>query len=515
MDENRVPDRTGLVRRLALGFGMQGVSMAALTLLQLLTVPLCLSAWGAAVYADWLVLSATAGLLGLIDCGLSGCLGNGLRSAWARGDHEGFHRILHTGLFVYAGLVGGAVVVLAGAAATTDLPALLGVARLEQGGTVLVLLALAVILLLPRGAVAAIYSARGEFNREVGSILAMSAGQLTVQAAVVLAGGTPLHVAVAMPVAALFFGWGVLLPALARHHPDVSLSPAWPDRPALRRLAVRLPLYAVPPASAILLLHIPVLALGRLSAPAELVAFTTMRTFSGLIRQISAQFATITGIEMAAQHARNDLAGAAALLSAAGPLTGGMVGLLTGLAMAIGPGFFNMWTRGAVGFDPMLAALFLGAVLAMAPANGAVGLLRFMDQPGPMARCLLAQAVCSLLLCLLLIPTAGAAGAAGAISSAEVLTVGLYGGLMAGRLVGAPMTPMVLHTCKVALLSLGLSLGVAWVVGQGVAAVGAGLIPFVVLWGLLTAGPALWLIPDRHQRAWLAGRARRIFRTPA
>lgn len=512
MDGNRIPGQAGLARRLVLGFGMQGVSMATLTLLQLLTLPLCLSAWGAGVYADWLVLSASAALLGVVDCGLSGCLGNGLRSAWARGDDAGFRQILRTGLFVYAGLVGVAVVSLVGVAAVADLPTLLGVSRLERGGIVLVLLGFAVILLLPRGMVAAVYSARGEFNREVGSILVMSVGQLTVQAATVLAGGTPLHTAAAGLIAALAFGWGGLLWALARHHPDISLSPGWPGWPELRRLAVRLPLYAVPPASAIVLLHIPVLALGRLTSPGELLAFTTMRTFTGLIRQMAAQFATAAGIEMAAQHARNDRAGVAALLSRTGPLTGGMIGLLAGLAMVIGPGFFSLWTHHAIGFDPLLAALFLGAVLAMAPANGATGLLRFIDQPGPMARCLLAQVLCSLLFCLLLIPVAGAAGAIMAIGGAEVLTVGLYGGAIGGRLVGLPMAPVVRRTYAVALPSLCLSFGVAWLVGWVVTADGVGLIPFTVLWGLLVAGPALLVISDAHQWAWLVRRFHRSCR---
>jgi hypothetical protein len=55
----------GLLRRLAAGAGAQGLSSAVLLAGQLLSVPVLLGAWGADTYADWLVLSAAAGLLEL------------------------------------------------------------------------------------------------------------------------------------------------------------------------------------------------------------------------------------------------------------------------------------------------------------------------------------------------------------------------------------------------------------------------------------------------------------------
>jgi hypothetical protein len=98
-------DRRGLRRRLALGYGAQGLFLAVRVLEQIVLVPVFLAAWGTELYRDWLVLYASAGFLPLLDLGMTFYFRNALRAAWARGDRAGFERLLQVRLGLYAGLL--------------------------------------------------------------------------------------------------------------------------------------------------------------------------------------------------------------------------------------------------------------------------------------------------------------------------------------------------------------------------------------------------------------------------
>lgn len=491
-----VPAEPGLARRLALGFGAQGMTLVLLTLLQFLLVPAFLSAWPTALYADWLVLYAAAGLLSLADFGLQGYFTNALRLAWACGRAARFHRVLGTGLAAYALLVAALAGTVLAAGAAADLPALLGVTALAEASAVLLLLALSTILLLPRGLVAAVYSARGAFGRETGLGLCLYAGQFIAQAAALLAGGTPLMVAAAHGAASLVLGWGLLLLDLRRRHPDVLPVPRRPRRMEWRRLGARAPLYGLSLAASVLLLHVPVMALGRLAPPAEaVVAFTTMRTFVGLPRQAALFLSIAAGLEMARQHVRGDRDGTIRLHAATARLTGGLAGLLSGLVLGIGPVFFSLWTHGGLAFDAPLAMIFLGAVVLMAPAHGAWGFLRHTEHARPVAAAHLAQVALAIPLCLMLVPRFAASGAALAVAVAELLTQGLYLLPAMARLVKMPLPALAGRTYGMTLACLALGYGAARAAEALVAPAGlAGLTGMAVLWGGLAVPPAVLIL---------------------
>ena len=453
--------RSGIVRRLARGFGMQGLSFAAQALAQFLAVPVCLSAWGTAVYGDWLVLVAAGGVLVVADFGIHGHLCNGLRAAWARGEHEAGQRILQSGLGVYLILVAGLAAGLGLAVWLVDVPAALGVSRLDHAGAILVLLCLPTLLLLPRELILAVYPARGEFDRQVADALVLAMAQQGAVIVGALAGRTPLEAAAAYFGVTLVFGAGASLAALRLRHPDVRFAPRRPKAEELRTLAGKAPFYAVQQAGGVLLIQLPVIVLGRLASPAAVVAFTTMRTFTGVLRQFANQFSTVTGLEMSRLYVRGEVAAAGRLYDVAVSLTGGMVGLLGALALAVGPVFFAVWTRGAIAFDPGLAAVFIAAVLLMTPGYGAFGLLRLIDRPQPVAAALLAQTGAGLALCLILIPGRGALGAALAVTLAELLTAGPILVREAAGLLGRRVWPVLARGYVPAALCFGLAAAAA------------------------------------------------------
>lgn len=504
-----VPGR--LAQRVAAGFGMQGISFAVTTAAQILLVPVFLAHWGTAAYADWLVLYAAAGLLALVDCGFHATLTNTLRATQARGDAAGFARTLSAGLGAYLILTAVAFAGLLASARWVDVARLLGVEETAGAPVSFVLLGCAVLAVLPRGLVSAVFSARGALERETALYLVYSVGQSAALAAMLLAGGSPPQAAAAYLGASVLFGWGPLLFDLRRRHPDVRLRPALPGRPEMRMLASRAPYHALTAGVTAFLLQLPVLALGRWApAPGAVVAFATMRTFTGLTRQAAIQLSVITGIEMARQQAQADHAGLERLQRGTIRLTAGALGLLTGASMVIGPPFFAAWTHGAIAFDPVLAAAFLTATVLMAPVFGAVGLLRHGDYARPLARSAAAQAVLTTALCWLLIAPLGTLGAALAAGLAEVGVVGMHGLALTARLTRVSALRVVAFAQGLVLAGVALGGGAALALGL-VVPTGSlgGLLMFGALWSALVALPAPFLLLDGAQRirVWNAARA--------
>lgn len=501
----------GLKDRLAFGFGMQGVAFTVTILAQFLMIPVFLAAWDKAVYADWLVLSAAAGLLSMLDLGCHGHLANALRAAWAVGDTARFQRVLRSGLFVYAVLTVLWCGALAVAVAVLDVRGALGADSLPDAEPVFLLLALSTVLLVPRGLVATVYSARGQFGRELGLGIVLGAGQASAQAVAALAGGTPLHAAAATAAACLLLGWGLLLHDLGRRFPDVLLCPRPPTRAELRLLASRAPFYLLSLGAVNAIVQLPVLVLGRLGPDGAVVAFTVTRVFTGLVRQGAAQLATATGMEMARQHVQGDMAGLERVHAGTARLAAGLSALGGGLCMALGAPFFALWTHGAVPFDHGLAAVFLGAVLVMTPSLGALYLLRYIDRPAPVALGLCAQAALGVTLCVLLAPRFGAMGAALAVAAAEVLTLGVQGLSAGRRMTGAAVLPHLAATYATVLLGLALGGGAALALERVLPSGGvAGMAAFTLLWCAVVAVPGFFLLLNAGQRDWLRAAARRL-----
>lgn len=503
-----MPGETGLIRRLALGFGVLGGGFLATTALQIVLVPVFLAAWGAERYADWLVLQAAAALVVLADPGLHG-QAVALRLAAARGDAAGFQRVLSTGLGAYA-LLSVGLGTLFGLLVMTDAAALVGVAT--DDGSALLLLSLSGVAMMPRGLVASVYFARGEFGRETGTHLVAVLGQMAAAGGAAFAGSGLTGAAAAHVVATVLLGWLPLVLDIRRRHPDVSLRPALPRRGDLAEMGTRAPLYALIQGATTVLPHAPVLLLGGLGAPPEaVVAFTTMRTFTGLARQPASQLSSIAGIEMARQLVQGDRAGLRRLHAGVGRMMGALTGLLGGLLAVLGPSFFVVWTHGAVVFDPVLAGVFLVTVVLLAPGYGGMSLLRHGDRPRPLALALVAQAILVAGLCVLLIPPAGgwgaAVGAALAVGLAELMTFGLGLGVVAGRVVGEPPVRHAAVALAALLPGALVGAGAALMVERLVPVGGlAGVLAFTASWAVLVAPAAPFLLLDAGQRGWLRDR---------
>lgn len=477
------PLSTGLARRLISGTGALGVTMVVWSVLQILAVPVFLSHWGTQHYADWLVLNAAAGLLALLELGINAHLGAVMMAAAGRDDTSGIDRTLSLALTLYAVTLGLGVLLLVGVGLVWPTP-LLAVTAPDAGAAGLVL-ALSILLLVPRSILGSVLAAFGRFPLATYLGGAQQILGLVAQLAIVAAGGGLLAAALAQLAVVILVGW--LLPViLIRHlHPCIRFRPRPARMEEIRRVLYRSGLHAVSAATGPLLLNLPVLLLQRLLPDGTaLVLFTTMRTYAGALRQIVSQLVLSSAMEMTRQHHRGEAAGLSRLFALTGRIAGGAAGLLAGLLLVAGDPVFQVWTRHALAFDPLLALSFLAVALLVVPGLLGSTLLRLTDHAQTLLLASLLQAGLSLFLCLLLIPPLGALGAGLAVGAAELLAVGLVApwqvcrrfglgaGLLvpafaagaAGLLLGGTVAALIFHLLRPDTLAGLIGAGLAWAV---------------------------------------------------
>ena len=90
-----------MLKRLIQGIGANFLGQFINLLSRVLLVPLFLTAWGAEIYGEWLLLSSIVAYLSLTDLGGQLYIVNRLTQAYAQEDLGLFRKILHTGLGLF------------------------------------------------------------------------------------------------------------------------------------------------------------------------------------------------------------------------------------------------------------------------------------------------------------------------------------------------------------------------------------------------------------------------------
>lgn len=499
----------GLRTRLAAGAGTLGGVFVLWSVLQILSVPILMKQWGTGLYGDWITLNAVTGLLTLLDAGLQLHLTGQMRTAAAAGDWPRAEGVLADGLGLYTAILLAGAGVLGVAYGAVDLPGLLHVKAADATLTG-VLLGVTTLLVLPRGLVGCVLSARGQLSRETLLGGAQQILPLVAQLTVAVAGGGLAAAAAAGLMVSLVVGWGVLLAAVRRWHPDVGLRMRWPTAPALRSYTRKAGLHSLPLMSMTLLLHVPVLLLQRFfpaeaAGGAAVIIYTTMRTFAGTLRQTATQILIAVALEMVRQHVQKDRQGLARLFAAATRFSGGGAGFLSALLVTLGDPLFVLWTHGTVRFDPLLAAVFMGTVLVMMPALYAMTLLRYADHAEPLAMAYAVQTVVGIGLCAALIPPYQAIGGAVAVGVAEIVAAGLPSLRHTARLFGIAAFRLAGESWLVTATGFVVGWGAAWALMAGGLATAtlADLAAFAAVWGMVVLPAAFIILLPASERRWL------------
>ena len=503
---NHNPSRHGARRRLFWSLSAQGFAIAIWVGLQLVLVPVLIHGWGTLLYRDWIVLISAADVLMLLDLGTSVYIGNALLIARSRQDQVAYRHYFAVGMGFYAVVVTIAIITLALLAVFVPWPGFLGVTAMSSSVTYWTcgILALAMLCLLPQGIINAVYRAHGDYGLGFATVSAADILRTFGVCVIVLLGGGPAVAALAyLAVAAVGFA-GIILHQKRRYQ-DLPYGIAAPWTAQARPIFARSTLYLFPLLSNSVGQNIPVILLGTLgTVPAAVVTYAVTRTMVGIIRQTIVQLCHAVGSEIARQHAVEDFDATRLLVASTGRLATGSAGLLGGLVMVAARPLLRRWTGGTVVDDPWLVGVFIATIIATAPAQVAYITFLYANKPAALVASNFAQAVGTVVLCVLLIARWSAIGAAVATGLAEVLAVGIYLPYLLCREISLPLLPYLGRCAAIAATAFVLSLGVAKgclaiLPGDTVTQLGA----LGLLWAMVMAAPAFFLLFSAPTRAAL------------
>jgi O-antigen/teichoic acid export membrane protein len=511
----RPQDQAGIHRRLVQGIAGKAVGTAILFGEQILLVPVFLLFWSPGQYGDWLVLLSTAGFIGLLDIGLSAYYGNALQRALARGKQEEFSTLLKQGAFLYAALIALGLLVVLVVGFQVSWPELLNLRNLSAltATQVFCFLSASFLLMLPFGFISSVYRAYGEFVISVMVNNLMRLGLIACIAMMLSIGASADVLALTYAAIALLTWLGIIIHQ-RRRYPDLRYGLAIPDKEALRTALSIGPAYAVVPAAMALTIHGTVLLISALaSSGATIAAYSTIRTLTSLAKHVTSEFLQVLGVEGARQYAQEDWEALSRLYKFVSRVSGCCCGFLGGFIAIIGPPFFSLWTIGKLTFSGDIFWPLLASAVCAGPSLAGVAILYFINKPRGMVTAHIAGGITVTLLCLILIPKLGAAGAAWAILVAESCILSIVLPFYAARIVRENPVRQIFIGQAFAFTAFSISAGISWVVLNVTgSAVLLSLILAGLLWATLIAPAVYFLVFRESERDWIKSRALRLFR---
>lgn len=501
---------SGIAGRIVRAAGAQGVNQLARVVQLFLLVPICLSAWGTAVYEDWLLVNSIAAFLLLADLGFAQFTMVKLIDAWSRGERERFSREWAIALGFFAALSAALICVLAVSWTRPAWTSLIPSRQLHETelASIVVLLCLAQVLsmLISLGLVA--YRARGDLSRSyhVSSILVvLQTAGIVIPASF---SGGPAGAAMGVCIVT-----GATLAAVAAdlcwRYPDMTWKPIWPSFGELSRGVRGAVGYLASPVATTIIVNGPNLILANSGAAQGAIAlFTATRTIAGVARQLPYQFAHPAGVELAGLLARGDREGLARVYASASRALAKIVGVLSGVTLVAAPLVMTLWTHGKVAYDPILMLLLVGTTAVCAPAQVAYTLLWYGGYPGRLNKALIFSTGLAMGIAALLAPWFGARGVATGLGVGEVIGVAGYLSLLADRLLERKSGTGLLRNFSITVLSFLSSAASGYLLYWLIEPRSwFGLVEFGLAWAIPAATAAYWILLSGPQQARVTGTA--------
>lgn len=420
VDTSRVWNRIGR----GLGAGIGGVGLTLL--IQLVSVPVLLGAWGVRVYGEWLVLSAFPTYLALSDLSFSSVAGNTMVMLEAQGKRTeavvlGRHLWSIVTVLTAAGVAAAVAIafVFGGSFGTSAaIPA-------SDAQIVLLALFLQVALSNQQGVLDAWFRASGRYP--LGSSM-YQLGRLTGFVALIAAallGGGPAAAA-GMFLAGSAVGFAVSWVVLRRAVPWSSFAVERPHGGTIRQLLIPGAAFVTLATANALSLQGMTIAVGVMLGASSVVVFSTTRTVTRFVSLTIGAVGSSSWPELSRSVGGGDLAEARAILRGATQLSMAIALSLVVLLATLGSAVIGWWTRGAVEAPRDVLLLLLLVVIANALWWVPASVLAATNRHHRMALMYLAATAVGLIAAMPLMAAFGLVGAAFSLLASDfVLIVGV------------------------------------------------------------------------------------------
>ncbi|URW74445.1 hypothetical protein M9980_07565 [Sphingomonas donggukensis] len=360
-----------------LGFGVQIAD-------RILIAGLLIRAWGVSGFAEWSLVLAAGGLVGLFDFGVNLYWANRVLFLVQRGDAARARAVARAGNLL-----------MIGASATGLLAVIIGFGFYAQRtGGVEVSPSLWLAAALVAGATFArsattiqmsVYRAHEQFARQSLLWLAGDVARLLVTAIFVLAGAPLLMVAAAQCGAAILVHGLTIVLDNNRRFPEFrfgigAIPPE--ERPCAAHMMLGFWLQSAPSTA---LTYIPIFLLGGVSTATGLAQFALMRTLSNVMRAVLQPFSVVCGQESARRFAIGDRAGVGSTYGESVVLLGVLGAIPAAILMALGQIVFALWSGHRSLFDPLMLMFAIAPPLLFPSIMMAQAYLSTINDPWPIA----------------------------------------------------------------------------------------------------------------------------------
>jgi O-antigen/teichoic acid export membrane protein len=424
------PAPDGLRGRLVRGVAANALGKIYVTVIQLVSVPALVSAWGVEDYGVWLMLSTIPTYLALSDFGFSQAATADMTMKVARGDREGA-LVTFQSLWCLVAIVGAALVALAGGL-------LFGAARFRDAAPWIADHA-AVLFVLTGYAVAAQgtrvlltgFHSSGYYalGTAVYDTFCFVEGLLVIAAA--MFGSHHMHCALVLLAGRIATGT-LLYTTLRQRVPWIDLGAAHARTGELQRL-LRPALGAMAiPLSLALNVQGMVLVVGAVLSPAAVAIFSAVRTLSRVAVQVVGIFGRASMPEISAAKALGQKDGLAKILRMNLAVLA-IVLLPAALVLALfGPEIVKLWTGGAIAPDAAFVALMAAGMVLHAVWMLATQMLLAVNGHGRAAVLALAVSTATIAAAVPAAQVFGLAGVAVVLLAGDVVLAAAAAGLMSG-----------------------------------------------------------------------------------
>lgn len=326
---------------------------------QLAQVPILLSSWGNQAYGEWLALSAMVAYLSTLDLGMQTYVVNRLNQCHALRRMDEYTRVLHTGMLVntaipFAGLLAALPLIFL-APITSWLQ--LKETDPHTAAWVTAILSLQVVYSIAYGMVFGIYRTIGEYARGQMVSNLRYVLNLLLTVGVAMAGGRLRALAIAQLALIVITSLFIYID-VRRRRPEIRIGFERADwRLGIEFLGPSLTFLAIQMVAA-LSVHGSTLVVSAMFGATALVAFSTLRTLSNMVKQAAAtvqlalwpEFTTLDALSQTASLRTLHLLGTKIVMTVA---VCASVFLITA-----GDRLIEFWTRGRVTYDQGLMLAF-------------------------------------------------------------------------------------------------------------------------------------------------------------
>lgn len=454
---------------------------------QVALIPVFLHFWTSDVLAAWLVIYAIGNLILVADCGLQFCAINRFL-AFKSSPHcneltAQFYAALRN---VYVGLSSVLLSMVLVCAAFVSPSSVFGFRMVAGFDAAFIIMAGGMLLTLPVGAAAALYRARGLYDRAAWlQSLAVAAGQVAQLAAIVLTGSLFTVTVVFVLAQAAITIYLVVIDAPRRfpflRGTAAHLSSRW----VIDQFCNAFP-FGLAGATELALTNLPVLLVSALASNHVAVAqWGLTRVVAGLLRTLCVHATLPLASELGHDHAVGDVDRLRSLYARGSMLVALLAsGMVAGL-LPFWQDFFVLWTHGSIPFDRLLTVTLLLGTAAGAPAIMALSYANYSARGGLLLRTKGLQLAVFLMLSLALIPAFGPVGAAFAIVGSDLA-------IQSGWLMVAVIRQTLQHPLR-HLVFLATAMTIVVVVGWSAGLAIRTMIPWTG-WSRLVTETVLWLI---------------------